>query len=197
LAFPPDRPCGPNPDRLSANIQRLERLLDHNPQARVVWLHAGWDLTGERPVALMRGLLERHANLTMSIKSARGGARPTAAFFPDSDAIRPGWLAMLSAFPDRFMIGSDQFIGDETERLENARRLVDGLCMATRPGALDPGVVIYLFQSSGCRCARSRTFCTASRVCQASRASAATCASCCKAARRQRGWPWTTSSIVR
>jgi acetate kinase len=27
---------------------------------------------------------------------------------------------------------------------------LDGLCMGTRPGALDPGVVLYLFQGSGC-----------------------------------------------
>src|SRR5206468_8645902 len=26
---------------------------------------------------------------------------------------------------------------------------VDGLCMGTRPGGLDPGVVLHLFQSSG------------------------------------------------
>ena len=28
-------------------------------------------------------------------------------------------------------------------------RLVDGLCMGTRPGAIDPGVVLYLFQNLG------------------------------------------------
>ena len=26
---------------------------------------------------------------------------------------------------------------------------LDGLCMGTRPGALDPGVVLYLFQNLG------------------------------------------------
>jgi predicted TIM-barrel fold metal-dependent hydrolase len=127
MPFPPNRPQGPNPHELHANIPRLERLLEHNREARIVWLHAGWDLTGERTIALMRGLLERHPNLAMSIKCDHSGARVTAPFFPDERAVRPGWIAMLSAFPDRFMIGSDQFVGEETERMEHARALIDGL----------------------------------------------------------------------
>ncbi len=34
---------------------------------------------------------------------------------------------MLSAFPDRFMIGSDQFLGEDAERLELSRRFTDAL----------------------------------------------------------------------
>jgi predicted TIM-barrel fold metal-dependent hydrolase len=127
MPFPPMRAQGPNPAMLHANIAPLERLLDHNPRARIVWVHAGWDLTGERRVPLMRGLLELHANLAMSIKYDHAGAKATAPFPPDEDAIRPGWIAMLRAFPDRFVIGSDQFIDQGTERLEGARRFVDAL----------------------------------------------------------------------
>jgi predicted TIM-barrel fold metal-dependent hydrolase len=127
MPFPENRPQGPNPERLFANVARLERLLDHNPEARIVWLHAGWDLSGERTLALMRRLLERHRNLAMSIKTDHSGAKPTAPFFPDSGDIRPGWIAMLSGFPDRFMIGSDQFLAEETERLDLSRRFIDAL----------------------------------------------------------------------
>ena len=127
MPFPPARPRGPNPAQLRANISRLERLLEHNRAARIVWLHAGWDLTGERTLPLMRRLLERHPNLLMSIKCDHSGARATAPFFPDQSAVRPGWIAMLGAFSDRFMIGSDQFAGEETERLECARALIDAL----------------------------------------------------------------------
>ena len=127
MPFPPERPSASNPPRLRANIGPLERLLEHNREARIVWLHAGWDLTGERRIPLMRGLLERHPNLTMSIKCDHSGARATAPFFPESQTLRPGWSAMLGAFPDRFMIGSDQFAGEETERLERVRALVDAL----------------------------------------------------------------------
>jgi predicted TIM-barrel fold metal-dependent hydrolase len=120
MPFPSNRMQGANPPRLTANIARLERLLDHNTSARIVWLHAGWDLTGERTVPLMRGLLERHANLAMSIKIDRSGAPQSAPFTAD-------WIAMMRAFPERFMIGSDQFIDQDTARLEAVRRFVDGL----------------------------------------------------------------------
>ena len=56
---------------------------------------------------------------------------------------------------------------------------LDGLCMGTRPGALDPGVVLYLFQGLGpVRRRRSRRSSTRSRACSASPASATTCATC-------------------
>ena len=125
--FNAGHPQGPNPGTLHANIARLERLLDHNPHARIVWVHAGWDLTGERTVPLMRDLLERHANLAMSVKYDHAGAKATAPFPPDGDAVRPGWIAMLRGFPGRFVVGSDQFIDQGTERLEGARQFVDAL----------------------------------------------------------------------
>ncbi len=34
---------------------------------------------------------------------------------------------MLRGFPDRFVVGSDQFIDQGTERLEGARQFVDAL----------------------------------------------------------------------
>jgi len=132
-AVPQDMPIplehaeGPNPARLSANIPRFERLLAHNAKARIVWLHAGWDLTGERTVPLMRGLLERHANLAMSVKYDGRGHQRTQPFPPEGGALRPGWVEMMRAFPDRFVIGSDQFIDQGTDRFEGARRFVDAL----------------------------------------------------------------------
>jgi hypothetical protein len=36
-------------------------------------------------------------------------------------------LELLRDFPDRFMIGSDQFLGEDPERLERVRALVDAL----------------------------------------------------------------------
>ena len=49
--------------------------------------------------------------------------------------------------------------------------------MGTRPGAIDPGVILYLFQEPrALGQARSRRFSTRNRVCSASPASATTCA---------------------
>ena len=117
---------GENPERLKENISGFERLLAHNRGARIVWAHAGWDLTGERTVALMRSLLEKHPNLFMSIKLDPRGPYATAPLAPDG-TLRPDWAALLSAFPDRFVIGSDQFLDEGAERLALARKLVDAL----------------------------------------------------------------------
>lgn len=128
MPFPPGRPQGGrNPSQLHANIPAFERLLTHNLAAKIVWVHAGWDLTGERTPLLMRRLLRDHPNLSMSIKFDRAGAPRNAPMIAGGTDLRPPWRAMLEAFPDRFVIGSDFFADEDTERLENARRLVDAL----------------------------------------------------------------------
>ena len=116
---------GRNPEKIHGNVAAFERLLAHNMEAQIVWVHAGWDLTGERTVPLMRRLLRAHANLAMSIK-IEGGVRLTQPLTPDG-AVKPGWVTMLGDFPDRFVIGSDTFIGEGTEQTENVRRFVDAL----------------------------------------------------------------------
>lgn len=126
MPFPRRPSGGRNPETLRENISGLERLLEHNRKARVVWAHAGWDLTGERTVPLMRSLLEKHSNLTMSIKLDESGSRPTSPWGPDG-GLKPGWLMMLRDFPDRFVIGSDQFFDEGAERLILARKFVDAL----------------------------------------------------------------------
>lgn len=106
-----------NPDSLTENISGFERLLDRDPEAKIVWVHAGWDNTGHRTVALMQGLLERHENLYIQIRVLPHGMplsnRPTtAAREVDSD-----WLTMLEAYPERFVIGLDSFY----ENLDTAK----------------------------------------------------------------------------
>lgn len=146
-AVPEDMPMprpgrGENPTELHANIPAFERLLDHNREAKIVWAHAGWDLTGERRVPLMRSLLDRHPNLYMSIKIDSAGFLGTKPM--GEGVVRPGWLALLRAFPDRFVVGSDQFFGEATERLEHAREFVDALPpdLARRVGR-DNALLLY------------------------------------------------------
>ncbi len=126
MPFPEGRARGRNPETLKENISGFERLLARDRNARIVWAHAGWDLTGERTVPLMRALLARHSNLYMSVKLDSRGPQRTSALTP-SGAVRPGWLALLREFPDRFMIGSDQFHDEEPERLARARAFADAL----------------------------------------------------------------------
>jgi predicted TIM-barrel fold metal-dependent hydrolase len=127
MPFPSERRrAAANPPDLHENISHLIRLLQHNRQARIVWAHAGWDLTGERTPVLMRSLLRDNPNLYMSVKIDRGGARRTNPFLPEG-ALKPGWVELLREFPDRFMIGSDQFYDDDTSRLEEAQAFLKEL----------------------------------------------------------------------
>jgi len=126
MPFPRPSRRGQNPETVRENISGLERLLEHNRNARIVWAHAGWDLTGERTVTLMRALLDKHPNLYLSMKLDQSGSRETFPFSSDG-GLKPGWLMMLRDFRDRFVIGSDQFFDDGIERLTLARKFVDAL----------------------------------------------------------------------
>jgi predicted TIM-barrel fold metal-dependent hydrolase len=110
-AVPKDMPmpaeyAAPNPPQLHANIAPLERLLSHNPRAKIIWAHAGSDNLGYRTPELSRRLLQAHPNLYMEIKYDPN--------FPGKDPpivdgkLKPEWLKLFSDFPDRFIIGSDQ-----------------------------------------------------------------------------------------
>lgn len=136
---------GPNPPRLAANVPAFERLLAHNRKARIVWAHAGWDLSGERTVGLMRRLLGEHPNLYMSIKIDRG-SDPRSVPFAGEDRIKGEWLELLRAFPDRFVIGSDQFYDEELGRLTRIERLMKLLPedLAARIGAQNARAIYRL-----------------------------------------------------
>ena len=99
----------PNPPQLRANIDAFERLLAHNPRARIIWAHAGWDNTGYRTPELCRRLLAAHPNLYMDVKidpMKPGLNSPLAE--GASGAIKPEWLKLFQDFPDRFVVGTDQ-----------------------------------------------------------------------------------------
>lgn len=100
----------PNPKVLHENLTAFERLLSHNRNARIVWAHVGWDNTGHLTVALMRRLLETHPNLYLSVK-VDPLSLPHNRPLNESREIRPEWTDLIRAFPDRFVIGSDQFYG--------------------------------------------------------------------------------------
>jgi len=106
MPLPADLKSPPNPPMLHANIAAFERLLSHNPGAKIIWAHAGFDNTGFRTVELNRRLLEAHPNLYMELKAdpdAQGKNYPMA-----NGRIKPEWLKLITDFPDRFVIGSDQ-----------------------------------------------------------------------------------------
>lgn len=111
MALPPRPIFNPtNPSKLKANLPAFERLLDHNGAAKIIWAHAGTDPLGTRTPAIERELLERHANLYMSLRVGRTGPAPTFAL-DDGAHLKPVWLALIRDFPGRFVLGSDLFYG--------------------------------------------------------------------------------------
>jgi hypothetical protein len=109
MALPSSQKSPPNPAQLHDNIAAFERLLAHNPKARIVWAHEGWDNTGDRSVELSRRLLKAHENLFLEIKIDPveiGKNSPLTE--GGSGKLKPEWLKLFQDFPDRFVIGSDQ-----------------------------------------------------------------------------------------
>lgn len=108
ITLPPKFSSPPNPPTLKANLAGFERLLAHNRNAKIVWAHAGSDFLGHWTPQLSRELFRRHSNLYMSLRLG-GGVPQNLAFVPGT-GINPEWLAVFQEFPDRFVIGGDQFI---------------------------------------------------------------------------------------
>jgi predicted TIM-barrel fold metal-dependent hydrolase len=103
-----------NPEMLKANIPALERLLKHNRKARIVWQHIGWDNTGQMTLDLLRRLLKGHENLFMALRIEERAVTRDKKPMPHRIVDRQGkvvaeWAALLEEFPDRFVIGSDEF----------------------------------------------------------------------------------------
>lgn len=111
------RACQANPSTLTANIPGFERLLAHNREARIVWQHIGWDNTGQLTPALLRRLLAAHDNLYLALRvpelppGANGGRIPRNRITNADGSVRREWLDLMRGFPDRFMVGADEFIG--------------------------------------------------------------------------------------
>jgi predicted TIM-barrel fold metal-dependent hydrolase len=135
MALPKGLSAPPNAPTLKANIAGLENLLNHNPQAKIVWAHAGWDNTGFRTVDLMRDLMAKHPNLYMSIKIApKDNIGDNIPLDLSSGSVKPEWVDLFSQFPDRFVIGSDVFYGETDDpratplkKVKGAWRVVAGI----------------------------------------------------------------------
>ncbi len=111
-----DRVCSSNPPVIQANIPAFERLLAHNQDARIVWQHIGWDNTGYLTIELLRQLLGVHPNLYLALRVEEreftmGGDPMPNRLVDENWKARPEWLELIGNFPDRFMVGSDEFYG--------------------------------------------------------------------------------------
>lgn len=105
--------CNQNPDILPATLPAFERLLEHNPKARIVWQHIGWDNTGQMTPSLLRMLLEKHPNLYLAIKAVPEPTRINR-IHDDQYNILPEWLTLFESSPDRIVVGADEFARAES-----------------------------------------------------------------------------------
>ncbi|MBP7914763.1 MAG: amidohydrolase family protein [Vitreoscilla sp.] len=99
----------------------ISLLFAHAPRTRLIWAHTG---IGGTPVERVRALLRAHPTL-MGELSYRPGL--TGA----DGQLSPEWRALLSEFPNRFLIGSDTWVNARWQAYEQlmaeARRWLGGL----------------------------------------------------------------------
>jgi predicted TIM-barrel fold metal-dependent hydrolase len=87
----------------------MEALLEAYPQARFLWAHAGLGA----PAASVRRLLERHDSLWVEL-ALRSDVAP-------GGRLDGQWRELFTAFPDRFLVGTDTWIASRWGALvENA-----------------------------------------------------------------------------
>ena len=77
-----------------SDADALERLFRQNPEAGIIWAHAGY----EKPPAV-REMLRRYKNLWAEL-SSREDVAPNGRLVQE-------WREVLLEFPDRFMVGTD------------------------------------------------------------------------------------------
>lgn len=79
-----------------SDADAIERQFKQDPQARILWAHAGFD-TPEK----VREMLRKHKNLWCDLAFRSDHA--------SGGKVAPGWRAAFLEFPDRFMVGTDTF----------------------------------------------------------------------------------------
>lgn len=116
---------GNNPTMVNENITAFKALLTRNyetavalgdaSRAKIVWSHVGWDNTGDLSPTLVKELLTAHPNLYASLKMLDSvGTCQVVAHRPlnESDELQDDWKNLFTEFPDRFVLGSDEFTGN-------------------------------------------------------------------------------------
>jgi hypothetical protein len=88
----------------AAYADELERALRAAPTTTFVWAHAG-----HGPAATLRPLLARYPNLYADLAARTPWLGPGTVLTRADGSLQPEWAALLAEYPDRFLIGFDQF----------------------------------------------------------------------------------------
>lgn len=96
--------------------EAVDLLMAHTPSkgrdTRLIWAHTG---IGGAPVARVRQMMERYPKL-MGELSYRPGLTC------EGGALCPEWRALIEAFPDRFLVGSDTWINQRWSSYDEIMR---------------------------------------------------------------------------
>lgn len=100
----------------NSTITDFEKLISHNPQAKIIFDHAGWYNTGEATPELLERLLGQYANLYSNIKLRKpaNDNQAIVAILDNNGQIKSQWWAVFQKYPDRLMIGTDVKFGLDT-----------------------------------------------------------------------------------
>ncbi|MEW6283036.1 MAG: hypothetical protein AB1758_30765 [Candidatus Eremiobacterota bacterium] len=108
FVVPPRLQGGNTPPTVPPNIPQFETLLRHNGAAHnVIWDHLGFDNTNFRTPELTRQLMSSHANLYVSMDVLQG--HQSQNLILDNGVVKPEWVDVMRMFPNRFLLGADQF----------------------------------------------------------------------------------------
>jgi len=81
---------------LHGDSDAVERVLAQDPEARILWAHAGFDSPGA-----VRAMLKKHRKLHADLAFRNDHAT--------DGKVDPAWREAFMEFPDRFLVGTDTF----------------------------------------------------------------------------------------
>lgn len=83
-----------------SDADAIERQFRQDPQARILWAHAGFE-----PPDKVREMLRRHQNLWCDLAFRNDHATVD----PSGGRVDAGWREAFLEFPDRFLVGTDTY----------------------------------------------------------------------------------------
>lgn len=86
----------------------VHKLMGHAPGAQLIWAHTG---IGGVPIERVRELMERHPSL-------RGELSYRPGLTADHGRLAAPWKALMSALPERFLVGSDTWVNQRWQYYE-------------------------------------------------------------------------------
>ncbi|MCC7103952.1 MAG: amidohydrolase family protein [Chloroflexi bacterium] len=110
----------------------LERAVQAAPGSTFVWAHAG-----HGPPEVVRGVLERNANLLADLSARTPWIGPGTVLLQSNGMLMPVWRSLLQDHADRFLTGLDLFAPDHYD-LDYVTRMV--AYYRALLGQLDPAV---------------------------------------------------------